>query len=186
MITSHGNMKKLNSCPLPAFPLGLQAEFTPPPAARLLPTTHLIQPEPPLESTPHNSKNNVLILVIVQSLPDGEWNWTNILLPHKENSMGGNTRLSESLATPTPRLGRNITHCISLQSKIFSVLSCRHLLQSANLTLPKAVSKLSCPPFLCYLLIMLPKCTWCSPGFKHNACGIHTHLAFTSSSLTST
>ena len=82
MIPSHGKMKKLNSCPLPSFPLDLHAEFMHSPSARLLPAIHLIQPELPLESTLSNLKNNVLILVIVHSLPDGEGNWTNILLPH--------------------------------------------------------------------------------------------------------
>lgn len=85
MITSHGKTKKLNSCPLPSFPLDLHAEFMHSPSARLLPAIHLIQAELPLESTHSNLKNNVLIHVIVQSLPDGEGDWSNILLPHREN-----------------------------------------------------------------------------------------------------
>lgn len=85
MITNHGKVKKLNSCPLLSLPLDLYTEFMHSPSARLLPTIHLIQPELPLESTLSNLKNNALILVIVQSLPDGEGDWTNILLPHREN-----------------------------------------------------------------------------------------------------
>lgn len=163
MITSHGKMKKLYSHPLPGFPLGLEAEFTPPPAVRLLPTIHLIQPEPPLESTPPNSKNNILILVIVQSLPDGEGNWTNSL--HRENSMCGNRHQTVGITghhlptTPAPVMQKY--HSLHFPAiPVSSVLSCRHILQSANPALPKAVSKLPCPPFLCYLLIMLLKCTW--------------------------
>lgn len=85
MITSHGKTKKLNSCPLPSFPLELHTEFSHSPSARLLPAIHLIQPELPLESILSNLKNNVLILAVVQSLPDREADWTNTLLPHREN-----------------------------------------------------------------------------------------------------